>query len=169
MTLDELNRLPEAEARAAFERCCGARAWVAAMCAARPFADAAALHAAAESAASTLERADWLEAFAHHPRLGSREALRSRFASTAAWAGEEQRGTAQASEAMLSALEAGNRSYEARFGYAFILCATGKSAAEMLAALDARMANRPEEELGNAAREQRAITRLRIDKLLTER
>jgi 2-oxo-4-hydroxy-4-carboxy-5-ureidoimidazoline decarboxylase len=138
------------------------------MCAARPFADAAALHAAAGRAADALQPADWLEAFSHHPRLGDRESLRSRFASTAAWAGEEQRGAAQASEAILSALEAGNRSYEARFGYAFILCATGKSAAGMLAALDARMANRPDDELANAAREQRAITRLRIEKLLSE-
>jgi 2-oxo-4-hydroxy-4-carboxy-5-ureidoimidazoline decarboxylase len=168
VTLDQLNRLPEADARAALERCCGSRAWVAGMCAPRPFADVAGLHAAAEAAAAALTRADWLEAFSHHPRLGDRAALRSHFASTAAWAGEEQRGTALASEATLAALEAGNRAYEARFGYGFILCATGRSAAEMLAALEARMANRPEDELSNASREQRAITRLRLEKLLSE-
>ncbi len=179
MTLEELNRLPLEQARAALERCRGARAWGEGMCAARPWRERAALLAAAERVADALEREGWLEAFAHHPRIGDRETLRAKFAaapagggeaprSAAAWARAEQHGASAASEATLDALAEGNRAYERRFGYIFIVCATGKSADEMLAHLHARLANDPEIELANAVREQRAITRLRLEKLLGE-
>jgi 2-oxo-4-hydroxy-4-carboxy-5-ureidoimidazoline decarboxylase len=168
VTLENLNRLPLAEAHAAFERCCGSRAWVERMCAARPYADSEALFAAAERAAEALEPADWREAFDHHPRIGDVDSLRRKFASTAGWAGNEQRGAAAASEETLAALAHGNRDYEQRFGYIFIVCATGKSAGEMLAILKSRLGNAPEFELENAAREQRQITRLRLEKLLAE-
>lgn len=168
MTLEELNQLAPADARSALERCCGARAWVERMRTKRPFANRDALFAAAEQAADGLGRADWLEAFARHPRIGDREALRARFADTAAWASEEQKATTGASEGTLAALEQGNRAYEARFGYGFIVCATGRSADEMLAILHARLENDPELELVMAAQEQRAITRLRLEKLLSE-
>ena len=166
MTLDQLNRLDEAAARAALERCCGARRWVERVCAARPWHDGAALVAAAERAFEGLERADWLEAFAHHPRIGDVASLRAKYASTAAWAGEEQRGAAAAGESTLAALAEGNRAYEERFGYIFIVCATGKSADEMLALLRARLPNPPEREIRIAAEEQMKITRLRLAKLL---
>ena len=166
MTLEELNRLPDAEARAAFERCCGSRTWAWRMAAGRPYRNRAGMFAAAERVADKLKRADWLEAFAHHPRIGDREALREKFAATAAWAGEEQRGAATAPEATLDALAGGNREYEEKFGYIFIVCASGKSADEMLELQQGRLANDPDTELVNAAREQRAITRLRLDKLL---
>jgi 2-oxo-4-hydroxy-4-carboxy-5-ureidoimidazoline decarboxylase len=166
VTLDHLNRFDDTSARAAFERCCGAARWVERMCAERPYRDRAALVAAAERAFETLERADWLEAFAHHPRIGDMASLRAKYASTAAWAGEEQRGAAAASDDTLAALAGGNRDYERRFGYIFIVCATGKSAEEMLALLRARMPNPPEREIRVAAEEQMKITRLRIEKLL---
>ena len=176
MTLDQLNSLPEDEARAALERCCGARAWVSRVCAGRPYRNRAGLFAAAERAADKLRNADWLEAFAHHPRIGDREALRLPVpaseigggrATTAAWAGEEQQGAAVAPEGTLDALGQGNRAYEEKFGYIFIVCATGKSADQMLELLRGRLANDPDTELVNAAREQRAITRLRLEKLLS--
>jgi 2-oxo-4-hydroxy-4-carboxy-5-ureidoimidazoline decarboxylase len=166
VTLDQLNRLDEAAARAALERCCGARRWVERVCAAHPWRDGAALVAAAERAFDGLERADWLEAFAHHPRIGDMASLRAKYASSAAWAGEEQRGAAAAGETTLGALAEGNRAYEERFGYIFIVCATGKSADEMLALLRARMPNPPEREVRIAAEEQMKITRLRLAKLL---
>ena len=166
MTLDQLNRLDDAGARAAFERCCGARRWVERVCAARPFRDRAALFAQAERAFHGLERADWLEAFGHHPRIGDLDALRARFASTAAWAGEEQRRASDAREETLAALADGNRAYEQRFGYIFIVCATGKNAEEMLALLRERMPHLPEAEIQIAAGEQVKITRIRLDKLL---
>jgi 2-oxo-4-hydroxy-4-carboxy-5-ureidoimidazoline decarboxylase len=177
MTLDELNALPEAEARAALERCCGARAWVERVCAGRPFRSPAGLFAAAERAADKLRPPDWLEAFACHPRIGDRAAMSGTPAAgaghaaatgAAAWAGEEQRGAVRAPQATLDALAEGNRAYEQKFGYIFIVCASGRSADEMLALLHGRLANDPDTELLNAAREQRAITRLRLAKLLGE-
>lgn len=169
MTLDALNALPDELARQALERCCGARAWVERMCAARPFPDRQALLERAEREAQALDRADWLEAFSHHPRIGDMAALRERFASTAAWAGAEQQGAADAPEPTLEALARANRAYEERFGYIFIVCATGKSAGEVLAILESRLPNPPERELAIAAAEQVKITRLRLEKLLEDR
>lgn len=158
MRLEELDRLPEREARAALARCCGAARWLDAMLAARPFGSRAALLAAAERADAALAPADWREAFAHHPRIGEPGA--------GGWARAEQAGAAAASPETLAALAAGNRDYERRFGHAFIVCATGRGAAEMLAMLRARLANEPARELAVAADEQARITRLRLDKLL---
>lgn len=166
MTLEQLNGLPDDEARAALERCCGSRTWAWRMAAGRPYRNRAGLFAAAERVSDKLKRADWLEAFAHHPRIGDREALCTKFAATAAWAGEEQQGAAAAPTATLDQLAEGNRAYEEKFGYIFIVCASGKSADEMLELLRGRLANDPDTELVNASREQRAITRLRLEKLL---
>lgn len=166
MILDHLNTLPEDEAEAVFRRCCGAARWARQMTARRPFATPEALFAMADEIWARLSRDDWLEAFAHHPRIGDLESLRTRFASTRAWAAGEQAGAATASEAVLHALAEGNRAYEERFGYIFIVCATGKSADEMLGLLRARLPNDPAAELHVAAAEQRKITRLRLEKLL---
>ena len=168
MTVAELDRLPEPAARAALERCCGAARWLEGMLGRRPFGDEARLLAAAEAVAEPLGEADWREAFSHHPRIGDREALRARFAATAAWAQGEQAGAAAAPDAVLDALARGNHAYEQRFGYIFVVCATGRSAEEMLAMLERRLTNAPADEWRIAAREQRAITRLRLLKLLGE-
>jgi len=168
VTVEELNRLPEPAARAAFARCCGTAAWVGRMCAARPFRDRAAILEEAERAWSGLDASGRREAFTHHPRIGEIAALREKFVTTAKWASDEQRGAAMASEATLAALADRNRAYESRFGYIFIVCATGKSAEEMLALLEARMGNDPDTELEIAAGEQMKITRLRIEKLVEE-
>lgn len=168
MTPAALGALAEPELRAALERCCGARAWVAAMLAARPWDTRDALHAAADRAFVPLSDADWLEAFGHHPRIGDLDGLRRRFASTAAWAGGEQSGAAGADDITLAALARGNADYEARFGHLFIVCATGLTAAEMLGRLRARLSNDAAAELRLAAAEQAKITHLRLDKLLEE-
>jgi 2-oxo-4-hydroxy-4-carboxy-5-ureidoimidazoline decarboxylase len=132
----------------------------------RPFADADALFSAAETVWSSLSPDDWREAFRHHPRIGDKEALRERFQATRDWAASEQAGALGASESVLDALAAGNRDYEERFGYIFIVCATGKSADEMLALLRSRLAHAAEDEIRVAAAEQARITRLRLEKLL---
>lgn len=137
------------------------------MVAARPFRSLAGLLGAADTAWAACGPADWLEAFSHHPRIGDLDSLRRRFADTAAWATGEQAGTAEADEATLAALAAGNASYERVFGHIFIVCATGKTAPEMLALLEARLANTPESEACVAAAEQHKITRLRLEKLLS--
>ena len=136
------------------------------MLARRPFASQALLLTAAEDCWWQLERADFLQAFSHHPRIGEdRAELARRFAPTAQLSAGEQAEVAQADASTLDALRDANRAYHARFGYIFIVCATGKSAAEMLAALHARLPNDPDSELRVAAAEQAKITALRLSRL----
>lgn len=161
-----LDALAEPEAEAALTRCCGASRWVAAMLARRPFCDDASLHRAADECWAEMDRADILEAFDHHPRIGADlDALRQKFSSTASLSLREQAGAVGASEAELERLRDGNLAYEARYGHIFIVCATGKSAAEMAEILAARMHNQPDDELRIAAAEQAKITHLRLDAL----
>ena len=165
MNEPRLNALPELEARELLTRCCGATRWVDAMLRARPFASPAALHAEADAAWASLEARDYLEAFAHHPEIGADlDELRRKFAGTAELSLGEQAGAAGASEATLMALREQNRQYRQRFGYSFIVCATGKTAQEMLAILRDRLNPAPAEELAVAAAEQAKITHLRLEK-----
>jgi OHCU decarboxylase len=129
------------------------------MVAERPFVSRDDLMDRSDRIWQSLQRKDWLQAFAAHPRIGSRAAN--------GWAAGEQAGSLGAGAAVLTRLSARNREYEARFGHIFIVCATGKSADEMLALLEARLDNEPDAELSIAAEEQRKITRLRLDRLLT--
>jgi 2-oxo-4-hydroxy-4-carboxy-5-ureidoimidazoline decarboxylase len=166
--LESLNAASPAAATAALFRCCGCAGWASAVAAARPFANDSALLAACEREWARASREDLLEAFSHHPRIGDRESLRARFPSTHAWAANEQSGAASAAESVLDELEQGNRAYEDRFGHIFIVCASGKTAEEMLALLRSRLGNDREAELRIAAAEQMKITRHRIAKLLEE-
>jgi len=146
------------------------------MAAARPFSSFAALAATADHVWRRLERADILEAFSAHPRIGpagragragqAGDAGRTLSGEPTAWSGEEQAGTRTAGGDVLERLAAGNRAYEARFGYIFIICATGQTAAAMLDALETRLHHAPEQELRIAAEEQRRITQLRLAKLV---
>jgi 2-oxo-4-hydroxy-4-carboxy-5-ureidoimidazoline decarboxylase len=166
MTLEELNALAEPDARVAFERCCGAAAWVARMTARRPFRTVNSLIGIAHGFWMGLGPADWREAFAHHPKIGDLASLKRRFASTADLASREQASVAAASRVVLEALAEGNRAYEQRFGYIFIVFASGRGAEEMLASLRDRLGNDPETELKVAAKEQWKIMRLRLDTML---
>ena len=166
MTIEQLNTLPVAEAVSALERCCGAKTWAERMARGRPFSSRAEVLTCAERGWWKLGESAWREAFTHHPRIGEPAALRERFASTAAWAAGEQAGAAAADERTLAALAEGNRAYEARFGYGFIVCATGLTADQMLAMLNARLSNDAAAEIRIAAEEQMKITRLRLEKLL---
>ena len=166
MTLSDLNNLT-CEARAdALRTCCGSSVWVDTMNQLFPFATAEKLYAAADAIWDSLTETEWREAFAHHPKIGDVDALREKFASTATWAAGEQGAVRQASEATLQSLKAGNEAYEQHFGYIFIVCATGKSAAEMLALLQARLRHSPAQEIHVAMAEQAKITRLRLEKLV---
>jgi 2-oxo-4-hydroxy-4-carboxy-5-ureidoimidazoline decarboxylase len=167
VTTAELNALPEDAARAELRRCCGSARWAALTAAARPYADKAAVLAASRAAWAKTAEADWLEAFSHHPRIGGKDALRAKFAATKAWSAGEQSGAAAAPEAVLDALARGNADYEAKFGFIFIVCATGKSAAEMLSLLEERLPHGRAEELRIAAGEQAKITDIRLEKLLS--
>ena len=158
-----LDAMGEDEAREALGRCCGARRWVEGMLARRPFGDDDTLLRAADDEWGRMGRDDVLEAFEHHPRIGADlDALREKYAATADLSASEQAGARDASEETLRRLRDGNVAYEARFGHIFIVCASGRTAAEMLALLEARMDNDPAEELRVAAAEQAKITRLRL-------
>lgn len=163
----ELNSMPETDLASCLERCCGSSRWVAAMVRRRPFSDSEDLFSAAEAAAAELSDEDWLEAFSHHPKIGDVESLRSKFASTRQWSAGEQRGVESADEEILRALARGNAEYENRFGFIFIVCATGKGAREMLSILEGRLGSTREQELLVASGEQRKITRIRLEKLIS--
>lgn len=165
---DSLNRLSEERQADLLGRCCGSSRWIASMLQRMPFADWPSVQAAADEIWWELDQEDWLEAFSHHPRIGDLDSLRARFASTRTWSSDEQSGVDSASEAVLVGLAQGNRHYEERFGYIFIVCATGKSATAMLKLLQERLDNSPKEELPVAAEQQRQITQLRLDKLRDE-
>lgn len=135
------------------------------MQAACPFADDHAVVETAEAAWAGLTEADHLEALAAHPRIGDVESLRAKYAATKSWATGEQSGVAGASDETLQLLAKANADYEAKFRRIFIVCATGKSAAEMLELLQQRIGNPPEEELAIAAAEQIKITLIRLNKL----
>jgi 2-oxo-4-hydroxy-4-carboxy-5-ureidoimidazoline decarboxylase len=170
MTLTHFQRINEmsgSELEEALTRCCGSRQWVDAMIAARPFATPEALFEASDRIWCSLPQDAWLEAFSHHPKIGDVESLRSKFATTRDWASQEQSGAQDASEEMLTALAKNNQRYEARFGFIFIVCATGKTASEMLSLLTDRLENQPDTELKIAAGEQLKITRLRLEKWLS--
>lgn len=161
-----LDAAPADDAREALFRCCGSRRWADAMLARRPFDSDDALLRAADEEWSAVGDDDVLEALSHHPRIGaSLDELRKKYASTAGWAAGEQSGAAGAPEAVLVALREGNLRYEAKFGHTFVVCATGKSATQMLDLLDARFGNDPATELAIAKGEQAKITKIRLEKL----
>ena len=167
MTLTELNNLPKPALAEALQKCCGSTAWVEKMAAGVPFANAETLLAEAQACWYALGEADWREAFAHHPPIGGDvRALREKFASTSAWAEGKQAAVRVATPETLEALAAGNTEYERKFGYLFIVCATGKRAGEMLALLQVRLPNHPADEMVIAMGEQAKITRIRLQKLL---
>jgi 2-oxo-4-hydroxy-4-carboxy-5-ureidoimidazoline decarboxylase len=165
VNLAQINAWADDEAIAAFRRCCGATRWAEQMARLRPFDSEATLFEAAERVWWALTPADWLEAFAAHPKIGDRDALRARFAATAAWSAREQAGVDGAPEDVLQALADANERYHARFGYIFIVCATGKTAEEMLALIRQRLSSDPGLEIRIAAAEQAKITRIRLEKL----
>jgi len=197
MRLEEVNALDEESAARTLQRCCGSSRWAQAMVRARPFPSAAAMMDLGDAVWVSLDAGDWFEAFAAHPRIGevspSLDDARdgpervegpklagvdsgeggpagasSSETRSARWEGEEQSGARLADADARRRLAEGNGQYEARFGYMFIVCATGKSVEQMLEILEARLKNDPHEELRIAAEEQRQITRLRLGKLLDE-
>jgi OHCU decarboxylase len=158
VTLEELNALDRSTAVAGLVQCCGSRTWAAAMADARPFPDTGALLRAADAIWLSLDSQDWCEAFFAHPRIGASGSGMS------AWSKDEQSGVGESDRARFAAL---NRAYEERFGHIFIVCAAGRSGGDLLSALERRLQQQAEEELHEAAEEQRKITRLRLARLIT--
>jgi 2-oxo-4-hydroxy-4-carboxy-5-ureidoimidazoline decarboxylase len=153
-----INNLSVPEREDALHACCGSIAWVRKMMAIFPVKDEAHLMEAATMYWHECAPVDWLEAFYHHPKIGA--------ATNDKQAAEEQAAIAHTTDSVLYRLEEGNRLYQDKFGYIFIVCATGKSAEEMLALLEERLLHTPSEEIKIAMGEQDKITRIRLKKLL---
>ncbi|HEV2687150.1 MAG TPA: 2-oxo-4-hydroxy-4-carboxy-5-ureidoimidazoline decarboxylase [Bryobacteraceae bacterium] len=166
MTLAELNAFPRYRAEGELVKCCGSAAWVRAMTGRRPFASLERLLRAASEVWWRLDSDDWLEAFRAHPRIGAQKAVAHAPAQAQAWSEMEQSGMSRAGVGVTMALEEANEEYLAKFGYIFIVCASGKGAEEMLSILKSRIANAPEAEIRVAAEEQDKITRLRLERLI---
>jgi 2-oxo-4-hydroxy-4-carboxy-5-ureidoimidazoline decarboxylase len=160
-----LDRAPIEEARRLLTACCGSTQWVDRMLGRRPFGSREALLDAAREEWFALSPDDWREAFAHHPKIGGADVLRARFAATRQLSEREQSGIAGGPADVLQALADGNREYEEKFGYIFIVCASGRGADEMLEVLRARLHHDAESEILIAAREQARITELRLGAL----
>ncbi len=157
--LARFNALPDDEAAELLLACCGSRAWARRMAERRPFRDLAELREKSDAVWRGLTGGDWLQALAAHPRIGEKGSR---------WSEQEQAGASGAEARTLAELMAANREYEARFDHIFIVCATGKTAAEMLSLLRHRLDNDPAIELYIASEEQRKITNLRLEKLLSK-
>jgi len=165
MKLSEFNALPKEKAAELLRSCCGSNTWVSSMMDAMPFRDAANISATATDIwYDQCTEEDWKEAFSHHPRIGDIKSLKEKFASTARLAEGEQAGAAAASELELMELAKGNENYENRFGFIFIVSASGKSAMEMIRLIGLRMENESKEELQVAMGEQHKITLIRLQK-----
>ena len=164
--LDHWNEVPAHEAMAAVLPCCGSMAWARGLVARQPLRDEASLLAASDEIWNSLCEREWMEAFSKHPRIGEREAPAAASAQSASWSEQEQHKVAAAGEPAQESLAQANREYEQRFGRVFIVCATGKSAMEILDILRRRLQNDDAAELREAAEEQRKITNLRLKKWL---
>ena len=152
---------PVAAAREALP-CCGSQAWATALASRRPIADERSLIETSSSIWLALTEDAWQEAFDSHPRIGQKHAQTHATRESLRWSAQEQRAVLSEDDSVKLALEEANRRYEERFGRIFIVCATGKTSAEMLAILDARMKNDSASELREAAEQQRQITQLRL-------
>ena len=166
--LEWLNSLNKSAAESEFLKCCGSQAWSERMTNRRPFASTNDLIAKADDIWWSLKPEDWLEAFRSHPKIGEKKAARNASEQSRTWSEQEQAGTRNAAPETEQALADLNKEYEQKFGYIFIVCATGKGSEEMLAILRQRMTNDPEREMQIAAAEQSRITRLRLEKLLKQ-
>ncbi|MFN2516471.1 MAG: 2-oxo-4-hydroxy-4-carboxy-5-ureidoimidazoline decarboxylase [Pyrinomonadaceae bacterium] len=165
--VNRLNSLDPGQAEKEFLKCCGSGEWAKRMIVERPFEDFDDLIAKADHVWWLLEPHDWLEAFQSHPKIGQKKPDQQTSAEAQAWSEEEQSVARNATQKTKQALAALNDVYEEKFGYIFIVCATGKTSEEMLDILRHRLGNNPDEELRNAAAEQARITELRLMKLIT--
>ncbi|MDE0792175.1 MAG: 2-oxo-4-hydroxy-4-carboxy-5-ureidoimidazoline decarboxylase [SAR324 cluster bacterium] len=167
MNLAELNQGDSEQARIELLKCCGSSKWVNNILAARPFSSVDQLHVQAEKIWLELGKDDYLEAFAAHPKIGESK-VPEKAKNTENWTRKEQAGMLNAADPVKLELEKQNRKYEKKFGYIFIVCATGKSAEEMLDLLQQRLENIPMIEINIAAWEQNKITKLRLNNMLAD-
>ncbi len=164
--LPRLNSLSAAEVQTELLKCCGSQEWARLMIAALPFSNFDELSEKADQIWWSLDPNDWLEAFHSHPKIGEKKAAASTSEQSRRWSEAEQAGVSDGAAETLQSLAGLNNEYEQKFGYIFIVCATGKSSEEMLQILRARFQNSSADELRTAAAEQAKITQLRLKKLI---
>ena len=165
--LERINKASTSDADSMFLDCCGSAVWASMMTMMRPFTsedEVVNIAAAVWNDQEILQTDDWLEAFAAHPKIGETKAAKTQFAQ---WSAGEQAGLSSADDVVKQELAEANKAYYEKFGFIFIVCATGKSAADMLDICRERLANDRETEIVNAAREQEKITEIRLRKLLS--
>jgi 2-oxo-4-hydroxy-4-carboxy-5-ureidoimidazoline decarboxylase len=167
MTVNELNSLSLNSLQEELTKCNGATNWVKSMCTYIPFKGINEVLFISEKVWNECTKQDWLEAFEHHPKIGDINSLNKKFANTIQWASSEQSSINQTTQQTIELLANKNNEYEKKFGFIFIVCATGKSAEEMLSLLLQRINNNKEDELIIAKNEQLKITQLRLKKLLS--
>ena len=165
-TLRDLNALPPHAVEPLLAACCGAPGWVRGMLARRPFASRDALLEASDAVCDKLSNDQWLAAFAHHPRIGEQRAAAEVNETAQRWSEGEQSDAMGGGDSLQDELREAQRRYEMRFGYIFIICASGRTAPEIMSELETRLHNDHHAELRIAAEEQRRITRLRLEKLV---
>ncbi|MEC3908628.1 2-oxo-4-hydroxy-4-carboxy-5-ureidoimidazoline decarboxylase [Tamlana sp. 2201CG12-4] len=169
ITLNQLNSLSEKEAFKQLEQCCVSIKWVTGMVKSRPFSSEQDLvDKAASIWFNDCDVKDFKEAFTGHPKIGNVESLKEKYAHTATWAGNEQAKVEEANIKTIEALAKANQQYEDKFGYIFIVSASGKSAEEMLAIVNSRLHHQVEDEIFVAMNEQHKITVIRLAKLIDE-
>ncbi len=166
--IETWNAMSEADAAAAVLPCCGSHAWAHGLAARRPLGTLPELLAASDAAWWSLQETDWQQAFDSHPRIGEQQAQGQVTDASLKWSAGEQGLAEQCDQEAKHMLALGNRAYEEKFGRIFIVCATGKRANEMLGILERRMHHTPEEELQEAAEQQRQITHIRLQKWLAQ-
>lgn len=160
------NALDPADAAREVLTCCGSQAWAIALAAQRPIADEASLIRISSSIWLSLAKEAWQEAFNSHPRIGQKHAQTHATKESLNWSSNEQHSALSADDATKLALEEANQRYEQRFGGIFIVCAAGKTSAEILTLLETRMRNDDATELREAVEQQRQITQLRLNRWL---
>ena len=163
--LDRWNALESEDAAHEVLPCCGSHAWAKGLVARRPFASADELFTVSDQIWWNLQEPDWQQAFDNYPRIGQQHAPIAT-AESLKWSSEEQRTATSSDEQVKTALANANRRYEDKFGRIFIVCASGRSASEILGILERRMENSPDAELKEAAEQQRQITQLRLRRWL---
>ncbi len=166
MRLAELNKLELSEIEYHLKQCCNAKKWYTSLANEFPFRNKESLLETSDKIWEDCDESDWMQAFEAHPRIGDVETLAKKFANTKEWAGNEQSGMDSANNKVIELLAEKNDAYFNKFGFIFIVFATGKSAQEMLDILEERLPNNRQDELKIAAQEQHKITTLRIEKLL---
>ena len=164
--IEQVNSWNANRAEAEFLKCCGAQAWARAMAERRPFKDAESMFEDADNVFELLSDEDWMTAFRAHPKIGEQKAGDEQSEAALRWSAQEQSQAVTAPVGVLQALAAANREYEERFGFIFIVCATGRTADQMLSIIRQRITNPPAAEFRIAAKEQKRITQLRLQKLL---